>query len=152
MITRPLGLSEHLRRPPRSFDSLFFVNVVLLGLAFAFFGSRFVISPGVQLINPEFRLPVASGAKVGAVPTSMVIELPQAGIAFTEEGPMNYTRLADWLKRQRRPRGEGRVLIRADADTVPMRDVLTVFELVQGAGFEAHLAAEPMAARALGAV
>lgn len=142
MITRPLALLERLRPPPRNFDTLFFVNAVLLGLFFALFGSRFVVSPGVELENPDFRLPVAAGAVAGAQPTRLVIDIPRPGVAYTPEGQQNYRRLGEWLKREAARQPGGRVLIRADAGTVPARDLVEVYELVRSAGFQPQLAAE----------
>jgi hypothetical protein len=143
MITRPLGLSERLRPAPRSFDAWFYVNAILLGLFFALFGSRFVVSPGVEVENPDFHVPVVAGAMSGAVPTRMVIDLPRPGVAFTDEGVQTYARLGEWLKRQAAIRPGGRVLIRADGRVVPTQDLLEVFELVSAAGFEVHIAATP---------
>ncbi len=143
MITRPLALLDRLRPAPRSMDGLFFVNAVLLVFFFMFFGSRFIVSPGVELENPDFHVPRAEGATESAQPTRLVIDLPRPGIAYTEEGQQTYERLGVWLQRQAQLRPGGRVLLRADAATVPMQDLLKVFELVRAAGFEVLLAAEP---------
>ena len=142
MITRPLGLLDRLRPPPRSFDAIFYVNVALLGLYFALFGSRFVISPGVQLENPGFAVPQTEVAVAGAARTALVIDLPRAGVVFTPEGQQSYARLGDWLKEQRQRKSGSRVLVRVDRTAVPMQDLLTVFELIRQAGFEVQLAAE----------
>lgn len=143
MITRPLGLGQRLRPPPRNFDGLFFVNAVLIGLYFMLFGSRFVISPGVALANPDFQVPTVRTAVAGALPTTLVIDLPRSGVAFTAEGQQSYVRLGQWLERQAVRWPGSRVLVRADADAVPMQDLLQVFELVRDAGFDVQLAAEP---------
>ena len=150
MITRPLALLDRLRPPPRGLDSLFFVNAVLLAVFFALFGSRFVVSPGVELENPDFHVPSAAGALVGARPARLVIDLPRPGVAYTAEGQLNYRRLGDWLKREAARQPGGRVLIRADAGTVPARDLIEVYELVRAAGFQPQLAAEPGAGGASG--
>ena len=150
MITRPLELSDRLREPPRSFDSLFFVNAVLLGLYFAIFGSRFVIAPGVELENPAFQVPASASAIAGAMPAALVIDLPRPGVVFTAEGQQNYARMAVWLQQQSTRWPGARVLVRADAQTVPMQDLLHVFELIRAAGFEVQLAAEPLAVRGSG--
>lgn len=142
MITRPLGLLDRLRPAPRSFDSLFFVNAVLLAVYFALFGSRFVIAPGVQLENPSFAVPQTSVAVSGAALTALVIDLPRSGVVITPEGQQTYARLGDWLIKQRQLRAGARVLVRVDRSAVPMQDVMTVFELIRAAGFEVQLAAE----------
>lgn len=53
MITAPLNLESRLRTPPRNFDALFYVNVGVLLLMFALFGSRFVKLPGVNVVLPQ---------------------------------------------------------------------------------------------------
>lgn len=53
MITAPLQLEARLRKPPRNFDALFYVNVGALGLMFVLFGSRFVLLPGVNVALPQ---------------------------------------------------------------------------------------------------
>jgi biopolymer transport protein ExbD len=145
MITRPLALLDRLLPPPRSMDGLFYVNAVLLVFFFMLFGSRFIVSPGVELENPDFHVPQAAGAMAGGRPTRLVIDLPRPGVAYTEDGQQTYPRLGEWLKRQAAQRPGGRVLLRADAGTVPMQDLLEVFELVRAAGFDVQLAAEPPA-------
>ena len=142
MITRPLALLDRLRPPPRVYDALFYVNLLLLGLFFALFGSRFVLSPGVQLENPEFQLPRTTVAGEGAARTVLVIDLPRGGVAITAEGQLTYQRLAGWLQQRGKELQGGRVLVRADATTVPMQDLLAVFEMIQAAGFEVQLAAD----------
>jgi biopolymer transport protein ExbD len=145
MITRPLALLDRLRPPPRSMDGMFFVNAVLLGLFFMLFGSRFIVSPGVELENPDFHVPRSAGALLTAQPTRLVIDLPRPGIAYTEDGQQTYPRLAEWLQRQAEREPGGRVLIRADAGAVPMQDLFEVYELVRAAGFKVQVAAEPPA-------
>lgn len=148
MITRPLGLLDRLRPAPRSYDALFYVNAVLLGLYFAFFGSRFVLSPGVELANPEFALPQSTAAVAGAARTTLVIDLPRSGVVITPEGQQTYARLGGWLQQQRKAGAAGRILVRADRAAVSMQDLLVVFELIRAADFEVQLAAERPAAGA----
>ena len=45
MIARPLDLASRLRPPPHGTGALHYVNVGLLGLFFALFGSRFILAP-----------------------------------------------------------------------------------------------------------
>ena len=76
MITRPLDLASRLRPPPRSFDSLFFVNVGVIALFFFVFGSRFVLAPGLGV---NFTLPELRGADAGAARTTHVISVARPG-------------------------------------------------------------------------
>jgi len=140
MITRPLDLASHLRPPPRSMDTLFYVNVALLGLFFALFGSRFVMSPGIEL-----ELPTSVGGGIGqAAPTSAVISVLGPNKVFTAEGRMTYSELAAWLPSQVARGGErdSRLLVRADA-SVAASDLLKLSDIATEAGFTGvHLALE----------
>lgn len=53
MITAPLNLESRLRKAPRNFDALFYVNLGVLLLMFSLFGSRFVMLPGVNVVLPQ---------------------------------------------------------------------------------------------------
>lgn len=145
MITRPLDIASKLRSPPRSMDILFYVNVALLGLFFTLFGSRFVMSPGIELLRPDFQLPEAAGGGVGqATPTGAVISVLGPNMVFTSEGRMSFNELALWLPSQvaRGAEQESRLLVRADA-SVPAGDLLKLSDIATAAGFTGvHLALE----------
>ena len=105
MITRPLDLASRLSPEPRSFDFLFYVNVGLLALFFALFGSRFVLAPGLGV---DFRLPQAAGARAGATGTTCYISVLRSGQILTDNGLLSIAELPDWLKaraqKDRQPR------------------------------------------------
>jgi biopolymer transport protein ExbD len=144
MITRPLDLSSKLRPAPRSMDAFFYVNVVLLGLFFVLFGSRFVMSPGIELLRPEFSLPESSGGASMATNTTAVISVLGPNMVFTSEGRMSFSELAAWLPSQvaRGGEDESRLLVRADT-RVPASDLLRLSDIATAAGFSGvHLALE----------
>ncbi|MCF3650702.1 ExbD/TolR family protein [Synoicihabitans lomoniglobus] len=152
MITRPLDLASRLRPPPRSMDAVFYANVVLLGLFFAFFGSRFVLSPGVALLQTDFAMPASMDATVAAVSTTAVISVLGPDMVFTDAGRMTYAELALWLPGQvaRGGEAESRLLVRADA-RVSARDLMRLSDLARGAGFSGvQLALESKPANAFG--
>lgn len=125
-------------------DSVFYANVVLLGLFFAFFGSRFVVSPGVELVRADFKLPVSGQAVSAAVSTTAVISVLGPDMVFTDEGRMSYAELAQWLPSQvaRGAEEESRLLIRADT-RVSVQDLAKMTDLATRAGFASvHLALE----------
>ncbi|QYM79718.1 biopolymer transporter ExbD [Horticoccus luteus] len=130
MITRPLDLASRLRRPPRSFDVLFYVNVGLIVVFFILFGSRFVLAPGLGL---EFRMPTMEGARAGAAATTHVISVPRSGLYFAD-GAMNAAQLRQWLEAQAKTVKQPVLLIRAAA-TVPLSDLTEVSALAHEAGF-----------------
>lgn len=144
MITRPLDLSSKLRPAPRSMDTLFYVNVALLGLFFVLFGSRFVMSPGIELLRPEFDLPESEGGGGMAINTTAVISVLGPNMVFTGEGRMSFSELEAWLPTQVARGGEqdSRLLVRADAQ-VPASDLLRLSDIATAAGFSGvHLALE----------
>lgn len=131
MITRPLDLAARLRPEPRSFDVLFYVNVGLLGLFFALFGSRFVLAPGVGV---DFRLPTVAGANANASRATQVITVMSSGQIFTEHGPRRMEELEEWLARQAKASGEPRLLVRGDAG-VPTSVLASIASAAKKAGF-----------------
>ena len=135
MITRPLQLSDRLRPPPRSMDALFYVNVVLLGLFFALFGSRFVLSPGIEVLQPDFAIPASEGGG-SPVSTMAVISILGPNMVFTAEGRMSFGELAVWLPTQVGRGGEmdARLLVRADI-RVSAEDVMKISDLATKSGF-----------------
>lgn len=136
MITRPLQLADKLRSPPRSMDALFYVNVVLLGLFFALFGSRFVLSPGIQLLQPDFALPQSGGEGGAPISTMAVISVLGPNMVFTREGRMSFSELEAWLPTQvaRGAEQESRLLVRADAG-VSAEDLMRISDLATASGF-----------------
>jgi biopolymer transport protein ExbD len=145
MITRPLDLASQLQPAPRMMDGVFYTNVVLLGLFFAFFGSRFVLSPGVNLVRADFAMASSTGAISGAVSTSAVISVLGPEMVFTDVGRMSYTELAVWLPTQvtRGVETESRLLVKASAG-VTAQDLLRLSDLALAAGFSGvQLALEP---------
>jgi hypothetical protein len=95
VIARPLDLASRLRAEPRGFDALFYVNVGLLCLFFDFFGSRFVLSPGLGV---DFQVPRLAGAQAGASVTTCTIHVLRSGQIFTDNGLLNLGQLRPWLK------------------------------------------------------
>ncbi len=142
MITRPLELASRLRPEPRSFDGIFFVNVALLGMFFALFGSRYVLAPGVAV---DFRLPTVPGANANAIRATQVITVMSSGRIFTEHGPREIGELGEWLALQARSAPEPRLLVRGDA-SVPTSVLAAIASAARRAGFVEVLwaAGDPM--------
>lgn len=110
MITRPLDVSTKLRPAPRNFDFLFWVNGVLIALFFSFFGSRFVLSPGMGLGQAESMLPVIPNAVSGAVATQLQLEVAEGGKLCIDTGFISFETLQVWLAEQAK-RTPGAVLL-----------------------------------------
>lgn len=97
MITRPLDVSTRLRPPPRNYDYLFWVNGVLIALFFIFFGSRFVLSPGLGVAANEELLPLVNNAVRGAVPTQLTLRITPGGQLYVDTGFVTFPQLQEWL-------------------------------------------------------
>jgi biopolymer transport protein ExbD len=144
MITRPLNLSSRLKPPPRSFESLFYVNGGLIVLFFVLFGSRFVLSPGLGV---DFKIPVMPAAIAGAASADVVIAIKGADMAFVEGAKVNFTGLRQYLFERAQARAGLRLLVQADA-SLTTRDLTEVYDMARAAGFASvQIAAEPPRAR-----
>jgi biopolymer transport protein ExbD len=137
MITRPLDLASRLRPPPRSFDTLFYVNVGLLGVFFMLFGSPFVLAPALGV---DFRLPMAEGANTSARAPTHVISVLATGQIFTAQGVRKLDEMNAWFVEQAKTEKTPVLLVRADA-TVPTSVVAHLTSGAKHAGFDVLLAA-----------
>jgi biopolymer transport protein ExbD len=137
MIARPLDLASRLRPPPQGMGALHYVNVGLLGLFFALFGSRFVLAPGLGV---DFQLP-QQGAQAGAAQASNVISVLRSGQIFTDAGLVDVAQLRDWLRARATREPRPTLLIRASSE-VTLSKLVEIEEVAHGAGFKVLLGAE----------
>jgi biopolymer transport protein ExbD len=139
MIARPLDLASKLRPPPHGTGALHYVNVGLLGLFFALFGSRFILAPGLGV---DFQLP-QQGAQPGAAQASSVISVLRSGQIFTDEGLLDMEQLRQWLKAKVRSSRdpEPTLLIRASSE-VTLSKLVEIEQAAHDAGFRVLLGAE----------
>ena len=131
MIARPLDLSSRLRPPPQGMGALHYVNVGLLGLFFALFGSRFVLSPGLGV---DFELPQVSGAQAGAAQTPYYINVRRSGQIFTDDGLVDMGQLHDWLKTRATGQSRPTLLVRASSG-VTLSELVAIQGAARDAGF-----------------
>jgi biopolymer transport protein ExbD len=139
MIARPLDLASRLRPPPHGTGALHYVNVGLLGLFFALFGSRFILAPGLGV---DFQLP-RQGAQAGAAQASHVISVLRSGQIFTDDGLVDMAQLNEWLRAKARASREPRptLLIRASSE-VTLSKLVEIEQAAHDAGFGVLLGAE----------
>ncbi len=144
MITHPLDLASHLRRQPRSFDWVFFVNLGLIALFFVFFGSRFVLSPALMVEGEQLKLPKMPAETVGLVPATLVVSVKSNGQIFvTPDGLVTEERLKSWLVERGLRAPGAQVLIRMD-EAVRADRIATINAAVLAAGLNSTLAMEPV--------
>ncbi len=111
-------------------DSLFYVNAGLIALFFFWFGSRFVLAPGLGV---DFRMPEMAGARAAARPTESVISVRASGQIFAD-GLLNLVQLRDWLRVQAKGLKEPSLLIRASGE-VTVQELTEIVSAAQEAGF-----------------
>jgi biopolymer transport protein ExbD len=140
MITRPLDLSTRLRPPPRSFDYLFWVNAVVIVLMFLFFGSRFVLSPGVGVGRIDEILPAYHGAVAGAVATQTTVNITQGGQLYVDTGFVTFEQFEQWVKTQAQRNPGGTVLVHCNVNN-PTELLVRVTSAVHAAGLRVQLSA-----------
>jgi biopolymer transport protein ExbD len=138
MIARPLDLASKLRPPPHGTGALHYVNVGLLGLFFALFGSRFVLAPGLGI---DFQLPLQAGAQAGAARASTVISVLRSGQIFTDAGLVDMGQLNAWLKARAGRDPRPTLLIRASSE-VSLSKLVEIEGVAHGAGYSVLLGAE----------
>jgi biopolymer transport protein ExbD len=138
MIARPLDLATRLRPPPHGSGSLHYVNVGLLGLFFAVFGSRFVLAPGLGV---DFQLPQLQGAQAGAAQATHVISVLRSGQIFSEEGLVDVGQLREWLKSRAGREPHPTLLVRASSG-VALAKIIDIEGAAHDAGFRVLLGAE----------
>lgn len=131
MITRPLDLASRLRKAPRDFDALFYVNTGALALFFLVFGSRFVLSPGLET---DFALPVSSNAAVAARSTEVVIAVQRRDMALVDGAVLNYYNLGIWLQGRALGQKDLRLLVQANA-ALSAADLAEIHGMAAEAGF-----------------
>lgn len=130
MITRPLDLASRLRPAPRSLDWLFYVNVGYIVFFFVFFGSRFVLSPGLGI---DFQLPQLAGPTEGHI-TTHVIKVVNAGQIFVEDGRRTMEQLQVWLSTEAKKEKHPALLVQASAE-VPNAILTQIYGMAYAAGF-----------------
>ena len=140
MITRPLDVSTRLRPPPRNFDCLFWVNGALIALFFSFFGSRFVLSPGIGMGKAEGMLPVVPNAVSGAVATQLQLEVAEGGKLCIDTGFISFEALRDWLAEQAK-RTPGAILLIKYNVSNPLDLLMRIVGAAGEVGLKVQLAA-----------
>jgi biopolymer transport protein ExbD len=139
MITRPLDLQSKLRPPPANFDYLFWVNGVLIALFFVFFGSRFVLSPGMGLGQIDQLLPANANAVAGAVPTQLTLNITQGEKLYVDTGFVTFEQLKDWLAAQAKVHPGATLLVRANPSN-PTKLLFQITEAANAVGIKVQLA------------
>lgn len=132
MITRPLDLAARLAPPPRRLEYVFFVNVALIAVFFGVWGSPYILAPGLLIES----LPVAPGARSGAVSTTEYVSVRASGQIVTSEGLKTPAQLEEWLKHRPVSRAGVKPALLLQADrTVPMGTLTGIISAADRAGF-----------------
>jgi biopolymer transport protein ExbD len=143
MITHPLDLASRLRRVPRSFDWIFYVNFGLIALFFVLFGSRFVLSPALAVDGENLTLsPMQEGA-VSLLPSTLFMSVKANGQKFVDpNGLVTTEQLKVWLAERARRTPGATLLIRSDA-AVRLDEVTAISAAVKEVGLFPVVAVRP---------
>jgi biopolymer transport protein ExbD len=115
MIARPLDLASHLRRQPRSFDWVFYVNFGLIAFFFILFGSRFVLSPALAVDGEDLRLSMVPAETVSFVSAKFAVSVKANGQIFVDpNGLVSYDQLLVWLADRAKRAPGAKVMIYPD--------------------------------------
>ena len=119
--------------------TLHYVNVVLLGIFFMSFGSRFILAPGLGV---DFQLPQLAGAQAGAAQATDVISVLRSGqILTSDQGLVDIGQLREWLRVRAAREHLPTLLIRASSE-VTLADLSVIEAAAHDAGFRVLLGAE----------
>jgi biopolymer transport protein ExbD len=139
MIARPLDLASHLRRQPRSFDWVFYVNFGLIILFFVLFGSRFVLSPALAVDGMDHELSTVPAETTGLVAAKFAVSVKANGQIFVDpNGLVSYEQLRIWLA-ERAKRSPGAYLIIYPDKAVPFDDVARISVAAKEVGLFPHI-------------
>jgi biopolymer transport protein ExbD len=142
MITRPLELASRLRREPRNFDWMFYVNAGLIAVFFSVFGSRFVLAPGIA------ALPAVVGSNANARMTTHYISVHSEQQIFAGDGLRDLKGLSLWLNDQAKSVKNPVLLVQSN-EGVPLDLIARIMSAAQSAGFFVQIAStEPSGRRA----
>jgi biopolymer transport protein ExbD len=135
MISRPLDLASRLRPAPRNFDAWFYVNAGLLVFFFYWFGSRFVLAPGLGV---DFKLPRIAGASLSTAPTHHISVL-ESGQIYGDQGLLDLPQLRAWLQGEKKGASAPSLLVVASSE-VKLTEIADITSVAYEAGFHVILA------------
>lgn len=146
MYVRPLDLASQLRPEPRSFDAFHFVNIALLLLFFAVFGSRFVLAPSIPVRDEPLTPAGLAPEAVAFTESTAVLSVKANGQLFTPElGRTSFAQLDGWLAAKARESERPSLLVVAD-QSVSYAEFSRIYEAAARRGFvRISIAAEPSA-------
>ncbi len=144
MHVRPLDLASQLRPEPRNFDAIHFVNIGLLLLFFALFGSRFVLGPAVVIKDSPLLPPGVPAETLSFTESTAVVSIKANGQIFTPEiGRTSFSQLQVWLAQKARQAERPSLLVVADR-SVSYQELSRLYAAASEHGFvQISLAAEP---------
>lgn len=149
MITKPLNLQVHLRRPDARLEAVPFIDICMIAVFFGVLSSGFVVAPGIAL-----SLPTTAVAPQDAAPTAQVLTVMETEgsevIIFDRGGVLTLEAFEKLLADRNEDFSQEVLLIRADRD-VSLQVLTRVWEIAANAGFgRVMIAAEPEEADAGG--
>ena len=137
MITRPLDLESRLSPPPRDLDFMAWVNVAVIVLLFAMFGSQTVLLPGVPIgvgESSQIELPTTGPASGDAGTASVVVSYRRDNVILFEGGMYSLADLRKQMAGYVKKHPGAVMLVRADRQ-VSMQAFLDLCDMARSVGF-----------------
>ncbi|HMP88799.1 MAG TPA: biopolymer transporter ExbD [Kiritimatiellia bacterium] len=124
------------------FDSIAWIDVVLLVILFIITQSATVKKPGLQV-----NLPVVQGV-TGARYDAHVLTIPQDGVYFFRDQRVNWTILSDLLRESAKIATDGELVIEAD-ESLTHGTLAGIYNLAMEAGWKRIVLATRIESRAI---
>jgi len=141
MITRPLNLQAHLRRPSKRINPIPLLDVLFIALFFSFLGSNFVLAPGLTL-----NLPEGDRKSMAGLPTSAFLTVQSENVLLFQGEILKMDELKSALVEHVTKRGESNLVVYLDRE-VSVQTLLRVTDLAREAGIvRVQVASQPSAA------
>ncbi len=143
MITRPLDLESRLSSPPRDLDFVAWVNVGVIVLFFALFGSPSVLLPGVPVGVAEsgaIELPSVGATSGSAGAASVVVSYRRDNVILFDGGMYSLADLRKQMEGYVKKHPGAVMLVRADRQ-VSMQAFLDLCGMARSVGFASVLVA-----------
>lgn len=138
MITRPLNLQRHLKRPSSRLNPVPILDVLLIALFFSLVGSNFVLAPGLTL-----NLPQGDDELMAGLPTSAFLTVQSEEVLLFQGEILTMDRLESTLVEYVTKRGEASLVIYVDRE-VSVQTLLTVSGIARDAGVKrVQVASQP---------
>ena len=138
-LTAPFGFMSRLESPRLRFDSLPFIDILMIGILIAFLQSTLIFQPGIGINLPQSTKSELAGERV-----SRVLSVTAEGTYFMDGRPFRTLQGVASHLAVHPPKHSSEVLLVLIPRDQPLEEALHITEMIQGAGFmRIQVAARP---------